>query len=306
MKILYFLEGIRNPVLDQLMLLITEMGFETVFLVIALWMYWCVDKKKGLYCLVVGFFGLEINQLLKMICRIPRPWVIDPNFTIVERARKDAGGYSFPSGHTQIATGIFGSVARCGEKITRIFATTMILLVALSRMYLGVHTPADVGTSLLIGTVLVFVLYPVFFSADGKTEKRIRIVFFIMIGFSFVVNGYVFSLNTSIVDEENLADAVKTVSTIFGSILAIIAGYYIEKKYVQFEAKAPMKQQLIKYILGLAFILMIKSGLKMLFVATALPISVCDMIRYACMVLFAFVIWPLIFTKYFHFGHCNT
>ena len=50
--------------------------------------------------MTVGFFGTLVNQFLKLVCRVPRPWVRDPNFTIVEAARADATGYSFPSGHT--------------------------------------------------------------------------------------------------------------------------------------------------------------------------------------------------------------
>lgn len=53
-----------------------------------------------------------MNQFLKLLFRIPRPWVRDPDFTIVESARAQATGYSFPSGHTQNAVATFGGIAR--------------------------------------------------------------------------------------------------------------------------------------------------------------------------------------------------
>lgn len=99
MALLYLLEKIRMPVLNEFMLIITRLGEETAFLVIALILFWCVDKRRGYYIMSVGFLGTMANQFLKLLCRIPRPWVLDGNFTILEGARKAATGYSFPSGN---------------------------------------------------------------------------------------------------------------------------------------------------------------------------------------------------------------
>ena len=74
-----------------------------------------IDKKQGYFILAVGFLGTIINQFLKLIFRIPRPWVQNPEFTLVESARAEATGYSLPSGHTQNGVGVFGSVARVNK-----------------------------------------------------------------------------------------------------------------------------------------------------------------------------------------------
>ena len=108
MEVLYWLEGIRSPFLDTFFSLITHLGSETLFLAIAIIVFWYFSKTKGYYLMTVGFFGTLINQFLKLLCRIPRPWVKDPNFTIVEAAREEATGYSFPSGHTLAATMHYG------------------------------------------------------------------------------------------------------------------------------------------------------------------------------------------------------
>ena len=90
MEVLYFLESIRNPVLNVLMQGITELGGEVVFLAAAIIIFWCVDKKCGYYMMTVGFSGIIVNQFLKLWFRIPRPWVKNPGFTIVESARAAA------------------------------------------------------------------------------------------------------------------------------------------------------------------------------------------------------------------------
>ena len=154
MEFLYMLEKIRIPVLNEFMLAVTTLGEETAFLVVALVLFWCVDKYIGYYTLSVGFIGTIANQFMKLWFRIPRPWVLDSNFTILEQAREAATGYSFPSGHTQSAFGTFGCVAyTTRNKSLRIAAIIIPVLVAFSRMYIGVHTPLDVGVSVIVAVI---------------------------------------------------------------------------------------------------------------------------------------------------------
>lgn len=105
MGFLRLLESIRIPALNVFFSGITYCGDEIAFMVAAFALFWCVNKRTGYYAFLVGLFGTVGNQWLKIACRIPRPWVLDPNFTIVESARAAATGYSFPSGHTQNAVG---------------------------------------------------------------------------------------------------------------------------------------------------------------------------------------------------------
>ena len=53
-------------------------------------------------------------------------------------------------------------------------------------MYLGVHTPADVGVSLVIGTVLVFAVYPVFEKMDEKPVY----MYFVLAGLTIISLAY--------------------------------------------------------------------------------------------------------------------
>ena len=169
MDFLYFLENIRIPILDRIMLFITQLGEETAFLVIALVLFWCIDKYKGYYILAVGFIGTLLNQFMKLLFRIPRPWIIDENFTILEEAREAASGYSFPSGHTQNAVGTFGGIAYIARnKWVRFLAVTVALLVPFSRMYIGVHTPMDVLVAAAISVMLILVLKPVVMAGEKK------------------------------------------------------------------------------------------------------------------------------------------
>ena len=143
MGVLYALESIRTPALDKIMSVITLLGGELFFMVIAVAVFWCVSKREGYYLMIVGFFGTVINQFLKILCCVPRPWVKDPGFTIVESARADATGYSFPSGHTQNAVATYGGIARyTGRKWLRAVLIVLTLWGVLQQNK-GSETPSS-------------------------------------------------------------------------------------------------------------------------------------------------------------------
>jgi len=295
MELLYLLENIRNPVLDAIVALITHLGGETVFIVIALIFYWCIDKKRGYYILSVCFIGTLINQFLKLMFRIPRPWVKDPDFTIVESARAEATGYSFPSGHTQNVTGYLGGIARTSKrKVVQIISVVLIILTAFSRMYLGVHTPLDVGVSLVIGAVLVFALHPIYKKADDP-----KFLYGLMAGLLVISIIYTAFVENhawpSDIDPDNLASGIKNGWTLTGCSAAMLIACIIDTKKINFRTEAPLLGQIIKIAVGLGIALLLKSVLKAPLEAIFNGAGIARALRYFIMVIFAAVIWPLCF-----------
>ena len=307
MSLLYWLQSIRNPVTDAIFSLITRLGEETVLMVIGMLILWCVSKKWGYRFFLVGLVGNTMNQLLKAIFLIPRPWVLDPEFPIVESAREAATGYSFPSGHTQTAAGVFGTVAVwLRKRWVTVLCIVMTLLVGFSRMYLGVHTPLDVGVSLAIGAVLVFVFYPLIQKICRKPNGMyllLGVMVLVAVAFALYANLNTFPAD---VDPDNLYSAKKNSFSLLGALLGFCAGYPIEQKYIRFPEKAKFWQQLIKIVGGLAGLMGFKEGIKLLFNAVGLTHVSLNAPRYFAMVFFAAAIWPLIFTKLFRFGKGET
>lgn len=299
MELLYALESIRTPFLDKLMGLVTNLGGEAVFIVAAIIVFWCLNKSCGYYMMTVGFAGTIINQFLKLWFRIPRPWVKDPNFTIVESARAEATGYSFPSGHTQNAFAVFGAPARFFKNTAlRIIFILLIALTAFSRMYVGVHTPLDVGVSIIVGTILVFVIYPFFRDMD-KSPKKVYIIFsiFIVLAAAFVafVELYDFPAN---IDAENYASGLKNAYMILFCAIGLMLTFFIDTKYVHFPTQAVWWAQIIKVVVGLAILLALKSVLKAPLLALFGGHSIAHGVRYFIVILFAGIVWPMTF-KFF-------
>ena len=300
MEVLYFLESIRNPILDAIMSVLTYLGSEIAFLAFAMGVFWCFDKRRGYYLMTVGYVGVIINQFLKIMCMIPRPWVIDPNFTTVAGAQADAGGYSFPSGHTQNSTGTFGSILTFSKKRwLRALLIAFIVIVPLTRMYLGVHTPLDVGVSLLIGGVLVLTLYPLF----ELTNKKPRLMLYLLGGFFaisilFTVFALVYPFPAEI-DAENLYELRKNAFTLLGATGGVFFFYPVERRFINFDEKATPWGQVVKLVFGVALVMAVKEGLKAVFVLIAGEEALwMRSIRYFAVVAVAMAVVPIFF-KYF-------
>lgn len=299
MEFLYALQKIANPVLDSVMLTITHLGEETVFLIIAMILLWCVDKYNGFYMLTVGFLGTQINGLLKVTFRIERPWVRDPNFKAVEAAIPEATGYSFPSGHTQSSVGSFGSVARFTKvKWLRIVCIALCLLVPFSRMYLGVHTPADVLVSFIIALILIFVFYPII--EKGRHNVNVmRILFAVMLVWSIgqVIFMHVFPFPADVADSAEIFSGFKNAYKLLGAISGLWVVFEIERKYINFDTKAVWYAQVLKVVLGLGLTLAVKE-ICYAVLGLFMPELWYRFAAYFLMVIFAGAVWPLTF-KYF-------
>ena len=295
-KFLLALEKVRTPFLDTLFSIITVLGEETFFIVIGIIFFWCINKKEGYYLLTVGFMGTVINRFLKQLFCIPRPWVKEPSLTAVESAKAEATGFSFPSGHTQSAVGIFASVARWNKShALRIICIVLCLLVPFSRLYLGVHTPTDVIASSLIALVLAFLFYPIVKRAY-ESPRGTHVLFAAMLLFTIgalTFNAlHVFPVD---VDAERLLDSEKNLYKMLGCICGLWVSFVIDLKYTRFETKAPLGAQFLKVILGLIPLILIKTFLKEPLYILIGNESVADGIRYLLMTGFASIIWPLTF-----------
>lgn len=303
MSFLYFLESLRNPVLDAIFSFITLFGEETVFMAVGMIVFWCFNKYKGYYLLCVGFLGTVINQFLKILCRVPRPWVKDPDFTIVESAREAASGYSFPSGHTQTAVGLFGGLARSTKgKWLRVVMIALAALVGLSRMYLGVHTPADVLVSVGIATLLIFAVYPVF----NRAEKSPRVMYGVLCGFLLLMVAYLLFVMLYPFPEDvfavyaipNLISARKNGFTLLGCAVGLLAVYTVDLKWTRFETDAVWWAQILKVIGGLLLVLATKELLRAPLDALFGGHLAARSVRYFLIVIVGGVLWPMTF-RYF-------
>lgn len=297
MEFLRMLESIRTPLGEAFFLFATYGGEEIMLLGLICVLYWCVDKKLA-YRMTFSYLpsALAVN-VIKLTCRVERPWVRDPSFTAVEKAKASATGYSFPSGHTQNATALFGTLAYVFKKLwLKLLVALIIPLVMLSRMYLGVHTPADVLVSFLVSSVIVLGMNILADKLVLNRKRRLIIMIFLMLcATATMIYTYVL-YSTGTIAYKDAADSFKGCGAGLGFALC----WFLENEYIRFNPKSSdIKKQILKFVIGLSVALLIKSGIKHLFAALIGQNFFTDVFRYFLVILWAMLAMPLLIKKYF-------
>ncbi|HEX7020757.1 MAG TPA: phosphatase PAP2 family protein [Gemmatimonadaceae bacterium] len=146
----------QDPAVQAVMLEITTLGTSTVvaaIVLVAAMFLWLSRHKHSAFLLCVATLGgIVLNNLLKLGFDRPRPQV----FAWGTRAVSS----SFPSGHAMSAAIAYSTVAYLAARLQRnarsrvltmVVAAVIVLLICLSRLYLGVHYPSDVIAGVTIG-----------------------------------------------------------------------------------------------------------------------------------------------------------
>jgi len=131
----------------------TFLGDEEFYLLIMPLLVWSVDYELGLRLGVMLMLSGSLNFFLKIGFHQPRPYWVSPK---IKDLIAPMGSFGLPSGHSQNAASVFGLLATSTKrKRLRALIIFTIIMVAFSRLYLGVHSIADILLGLLVG---VFIL----------------------------------------------------------------------------------------------------------------------------------------------------
>lgn len=294
MDILYFLQEHASPALEKFFLLVTRLTDVEYLMGVMVVLYWCVRKE---YAYRIGFSFITaslVNGIFKMAFRVPRPW--DRAYTpAVRRAYPQwdaATGYSFPSGHAMGFTAFFLPVLPMNKKRwPKIMAIGAILLVAVSRVYLRVHTPLDVLSGILLGA-LVFLAADKFYLHMERTGRYGLALWGIPLAVAGVAYGVVMTALAPL-DPSSVSGGDDIIKAC-GALAGLSAGYFLEQRYIRFSEKAPLFLQLLKAVVGLAGLAAVLYGLKGL-----LPQSVLwDFLRYLLAFLWTMAGMPWLIRKY--------
>ncbi|MGL4370463.1 MAG: phosphatase PAP2 family protein, partial [Spirochaetota bacterium] len=166
---LLFFQSLQNDPLSYVFFLITSTGSESFYLAAICVIFWCISKKAGYFAGMSLIAANVLNAGLKSLFQIPRP--IGHNgilsMTHPVDAIATAGGTSFPSGHSMGAGSFWFSIVTAFRKrpIT-ILGISLMILVPLSRLYFGVHTPVDVMTGLALGILTAWGMGKIYRTAE--------------------------------------------------------------------------------------------------------------------------------------------
>ena len=271
LNIIRAIQSIANPFLDGLFQFITMFGEEAILIPLIAVIYWAFNKKMGEYIAYASLTSVLVNGAIKDIFKAKRP-IGEPGIRSLRV--ETATGYSFPSGHTQ-GTASFWSAIAIYLKNNYMYAISalIIILVAISRLYLGVHYPKDVLFGAIFGILTSSIAYKLF----NKVNNKIALYF---ITFIIFIPALLYA---------HSADFIKGMGTFLGFAL----GIYVEKKYVNFSVEGKSINKILRVVIGLAILILLKVGLKAVFPNKL----VFHFLRYFIIVFFGIGIYPAIFKK---------
>ena len=296
------LRGESSSVVEKFFTLFTD-GSVAATLFLSAIIFWCVDKKAGKFLFLVTAFSRLCNQFLKNTFCVYRPWVLDSSVHPTPSVMSETSSYSFPSGHTNMATAIYGGIAyRYGKNFPplAIFCAATILMTAFSRNFLGVHTPQDVLASMLVTFIVIIFIDKLILFLDGDKQKEsfltiAGIILALIMTAYFTMKSYPIDyLDGKVIVEpiNAINDAIGSVGTFAG----VLIGLELERRFVNFKMNANFSTKIFRAIIGVIFIVatnfLLVPAIKFLFFKTIAKFLQCF---FMYLVVTFFV--PLVFSK---------
>ena len=296
MNFLLWLQSIRTDYLTSTALFIS--GLVLYMKIAVIFIYWCISKKKGLFLWVSFGVSYFVNGILKAAFCVYRPFMRDSRLIPLQKET----GYSFPSAHTMTATPLCGGLAVLCRKKAQIISwllAALIILMGLSRNYLGVHTLTDTACGILLSLLVLYVVAKIFAFIERRPETE---KFFLLGGIIICAAAFVYlyfksypidydSAGKILVKPNNArASAIGNIGNIAGLLIARC----IDKKFIKFSHTNLNLRGVLLAIIGIMFYYYfankyIEDAIKIIFTSTYRKFM-----RYFIESLYIIAIWPAV------------
>ncbi len=278
-EIITFLQG-ASPALDTFFIAVSYLGEPIIAIVIIVLLYWVHNKQVAKNLTVILLSSVYLNNVLKDTFQDPRP---TGNQIVTESS------YGFPSGHSQNAVATWGFLGHNYRKARwfSILSLVLIGLIAISRLYLGVHDLQDVLGGLLIGSLLVclfLLLEPVISPLSNKLKFQFKLVIAVLLPILLFLIVMLLFPNSE-----------GDYGLVCGALLGVSVGYLIETRYITIEYSQKKKILVIRALLGLIIVF----GLYIVFDLFDLETQLYYFFSYMMIALAATILVPYLFQKLF-------
>ena len=244
--ILWLQQG--HPAWTPFFRLLTALGNEELVLMLGPLVLWCINKAWGTGVLLLLLGSQGVNTALKELFRVPRPFLTHPQILQLDTPT----GWSLPSGHAQNSTALWMYLA---SKVRRAWfwgvAVLLVVGICLSRPYLGVHYPGDVIVGVAVGLALwglALLLTPVV----TVWAARLRLGWWL---------AGVAAVGVLLCLLQPYADSVSAIAAVTCGLIGLI----VERERVHFDVGGPWQQRALRYVVGLAILMLFWRGLKVVF-----------------------------------------
>ncbi len=256
LDIIKFIQQFQSSGLTTFFKIITFLGDEYFYLILFPFILWSVDFKRGAKLGFIFLVSVCLNMLLKDFIQQPRPFIMISGINLINEA-----GFGLPSGHAQNSIVIWGIISSwLKNKPFKGFMFLLIVLIGLSRIYLGVHFPSDILGGWIVGGVLLIFYFnymdKISTWIDGLTPiRQIALI-------------PIFPILLTLVHPE------KEFVNIMGIVTGVGIGLVLFYRYYEFEFDGNLFKRILRFCLGIIITVPIYFGFKYLRPETSSPIFI--------------------------------
>ncbi len=301
--------------LTPIMQLFTFLGNEQFYLLVAPAILWCIDATLGVRVGIFLMINGMVNAALKVAIHSPRPYWYTSEVKVLGSAENSFGA---PSGHAQNAVVVWGALAQhVKTRLTWVIAIFLMVMIGLSRIYLGLHFPHDVLLGWAFGAILLWLLLRLEKPLVSWLKKKVvgvqlllvflfsLFLFLIVVLAQLTLRGWV--LPQDWINAAQAAfPAVPAITPLSyhnfltspGAFFGLAAGWIWISRLGGFTIRDPWYKLVLRYILGVIGVLILYVGLGALFPDTETFISYAwRYIRYALIGFWISGFAPWLFVK---------
>ncbi|MCQ2575943.1 MAG: phosphatase PAP2 family protein [Treponema sp.] len=301
MDYLYALQCIRescSPFINLIFVFFSEVVLKAGVIICAI-IYWCISKEEGI-TLIFGYTSsYSLNQFIKNLACVFRPWLRDSRLHVAKEAVKTATGYSFPSGHTVTTASVFGGISMWQRQKKWLVAimSLLIVMVAFARNWLGAHTISDVLIAIIIAAVMLSLITVCRYLAGKHPESDVYFCFggialSVIILLIEVFKPYPLDTDAA---GNLLADPYLMKTDCFtacGMLCGALLGWWLERRFVKFSVEGNLKQKILRFMGGLTGFAIIYFGGKFAFGFMGAHLE--HLVKYFLLMFYIVYLYPLI------------
>lgn len=279
---IWFIQSLQNTGdwLEPVMTFFTSLGYPQAYMVMVAMIYWSLDSKLGLRLAIFLPLVSSINSILKLAFHAPRPYWVSTDIEAIHASN----GFGMPSGHAQASTVWLLVSSYLRNKWFWILAILMTFLIGLSRPFLGVHFPTQVAAGWAIG-IIVMICFLRFeegvVSRFQKLKLHWQIILVTGLAVLIMLAGIIIMMITGswempvdwIVNASPYLTLDKTLLLSYsmasmagnsGSFLGVTMGAILMRRTGGLQVNGRWWIRLLRIVLGLACMLLLYAGLKMI------------------------------------------
>ncbi|HJX38426.1 MAG TPA: phosphatase PAP2 family protein [Anaerolineae bacterium] len=233
-----------HPALHLFFGAFTFLGQPQFYVLMLPLLLWCVDVRLGARVGIFLLLSSQLNTVLKDLFHQPRPSDFDPSLQLAWFE-----GYGLPSGHAQFVVVFWGAIAAWARRPWLwVLVALLAALVGFSRVYLGVHFPQDIVAGWAIGG-LSLALY---LAVQGGLERRLA---------ELELHSQIL-LAAGVPLVLFLSSPGKSVATAMGTLAGAAVGFALSRRYVPFSPAGPMRQRVLRFVVGAAVVVPLYAALE--------------------------------------------